>query len=132
VEAISLILDALGAGAAAIAKGVSSEAGKDAYQKLKALIQRKLSGKTDAELTLIRYEKEPDVWKERLKTILADAFADQDKDIIQIAQKLLTVVNPQQAGKYNVLFTGNVQGVVQGDNAQVKMNFGSKSPKDKE
>jgi hypothetical protein len=36
-------------------------------------------------------------------------------------------VNPQQAasGKYNVQITGKVQGYVQGDHANVTMNFNS-------
>ena len=51
--------------------------------------------------------------------------------IVQAAQALLKLIQPQQAsaGKYNVQI-GEAQGTVVGDNAQVTMTFGNK-PKDK-
>lgn len=50
---------------------------------------------------------------------------DWDKDIILAAQKPMEQANPQQAamGKYNVRIGGNVQGFVQGDHADVEINF---------
>ena len=57
---------------------------------------------------------------------------DQDENIIETAQKVMTLIQPQQAamGKYNVQITGNVQGYAQGDYQQVTMNFGNE-PKEK-
>ena len=62
-----------------------------------------------------------------MKATLRDAAADKDEEIIQAAQKLMTLVNPRQAaaGKF-ILQAQNVQGVVQAewiDN--LTQNFGN-------
>ncbi len=56
---------------------------------------------------------------------------DKDKAILQAADKLLKLVQPQQVGtgKYNVQI-GEAQGVVIGDQAQVEMTFGQKTKED--
>lgn len=127
MDVITLILTALTAGAVAGAQATAGEAIKDAYHGLKVLIQRKLTSKPEAEIALAKYEDKPKVWEAPLKEALTEANVDKDEEIIRAAQKLMTLVNPQQAamGKYNVQITGNVQGFVQGDNAHVEMNFGS-------
>ena len=53
--------------------------------------------------------------------------ADHDEAIIKAAQRVMTLVNPQQAamGQYIVQITGNVQGIAQGDYQHVEMTFGS-------
>jgi hypothetical protein len=106
---------------------VASEAIKDSYKKLKELIQRKFAGNQEAETALAIYEREPDAGEGRLKELLSQTGANTEEDIIQASQRLLIQVNPQQAasGKYNVQITGKVQGYVQGDHANVTMNFNS-------
>src|SRR5689334_16376389 len=123
MDPVTLILGGLVAGASASSQAVGSEAVKDSYSALKALIQRKLAGKRDAELVLHKYEEKPEVWKEPFKETLRQTHIDEDKEIIQEAQRLLTLVHPQQAamGKFNVQIAGNVQGFLQGDNAHVTM-----------
>jgi hypothetical protein len=132
MDPVTLILTALVAGAAASVKDTASQAVKDAYSGLKALIQRKFVGKPTAELALTEHEKKPDVWKAPLEEGLKETGAEQDQDIIAAAQQLMTLVQPQQAamGKYNVQITGNVQGFAQGDYQQVTMNFGNE-PREK-
>ncbi|SRR6266487_5202119 len=132
MDPITLILTALTAGVAASAKDTASTAIKDSYNGLKALIQRKFAGKPAAEMALKEHEKKPDVWKAPLEEGLKETETDQDLEIIAAAQKLMTLVQPQQAamGKYNVQITGNVQGYAQGDYQQVRMNFGD-APKEK-
>ncbi len=80
----------------------------------------------------MEHEKQPDIWKAPLETQIKETQVDQDKEIIAAAQKLMTLVQPQQAamGKYNVQITGGVQGYAQGDYQQVTMNFGNE-PKEK-
>jgi hypothetical protein len=128
MEPITLILTALAEGAKASA-GVAI---KDAYNGLKTLIQRKFSGKPVAEMALTQHEAKPEVWEAPLKEALTETSADQDPELVTAAQKLMELANPQQAavGKYNVQITGNVQGVVAGDNAKVEMNFGGEKPKE--
>jgi|ERR1043165_7361209 hypothetical protein len=117
----ALILTALAFGG----RELASEAIKDSYKKLKELIHRKFAGNQEAETALAVYEKDPDAGEKRLKDLLAQTGVSGEEDIIEASQRLLTYVNPQQAasGKYNIQITGKVQGYVQGDHANVTMNF---------
>lgn len=130
MDPITLLLTALTAGATFVGKETVSAAIEDAYHGLKARILRKLANKPDAESVLAKHEEKPEVWEAPLKDALTEAAVDQDEEIIKAAQKLMALVNPQQAamGKYNVQIAGNIQGFVQGDNAQVTMTFGDKPP----
>jgi hypothetical protein len=121
----SLILAALAAGAAAAAKDTASQAIKDAYAGLKALVQKRFADKPEAEMALTQHEKKPEVWQEPLKDSLTETGADKDEEIIRQAQQVMKLVNPQQAsqGKYNIQI-GEGKGIVIGDNVQVTQNFG--------
>jgi hypothetical protein len=129
MDPVTLILTALVAGAAASVKDTANQAVKDAYNGLKDLIKRKFAGKPTAEVALMEHEKKPDVWKAPLKEGLEETGTDQDQEVIAAAQKLMTLVQPQQAamGKYNIQIAGNIQGYAQGDYQQVTMNFGNES-----
>ena len=128
MDAVSLILTALSAGVTVGGQSVASEAIKDAYNELKTLIKRKVTGKPSTEIALKEFETDPETWEVPLKKGLLDEQVDQDKGIIKAAQKLMAQVDPKQAaaGRYNVQVTGNVQGLAQGDYQQVTMNFGNK------
>ncbi len=125
MDSATLILTALSAGATASVKDTTSMVIKDTYTGLKALIQRKFTGKPTAETALTEYEKKPDVWKAPLEEELKETETDQDQNVIEAAQKLMKLIQPQQAamGKYNVQIIGNVQGYAQGDNQQVTMQW---------
>ena len=131
MDALTLILTALGAGATAGSQAVAGDAIKDAYNALKTLLQHKFAGKAGAELALTEHETDPQTWEAPLKKALMQAHLEQDEEVITAAQKIMAQVQPQQAalGKYNVQITGNVQGYAQGDNQQVTMNFGNSSEK---
>lgn len=128
MDALNLILAALNAG---VTTG-ASEAVKDLLAGLKKLIGGKFEHNSSAELALEQYENDPMTWKVPLKKALMHAHVEQDKDIIETAQKMMAQIQPQQAaqGKYNVQITGNVQGYAQGDHQQVTMNFGN-NPQEK-
>jgi hypothetical protein len=124
MEPTTLILTALAAGAAAAAKDTASQAIKDGYAGLKSLVQKRFAGKPEAEMALTQHEKKPEVWEAPLKEALAETGSDQDKEILQKAQTLMQLIQPQQAsqGKYNIQI-GQAKGTVIGDNAQVTQNF---------
>jgi len=127
MEPITLIVSALGAGATVALKETASQAVKDIYAGLKALIQKRFAGKPEAEMVLAQHEKKPKVWETPLKDALVETGADKDEAIVQAAEKLLKLIQPQQigTGKYNVQI-GEAQGVVIGDQAQVEQHFGEK------
>lgn len=129
MDPITLILTALAAGATASIKDTSGQAIKDSYNGLKALIQRKFRDQPKAQTVFVDYQDDPETYEKPLKKALMEAQVDQEKDIIEAAQKVMTLVQPQQAAmsKYNVQITGNVQGYAQGDKQQVTMHFGNKT-----
>ena len=128
-NAVTLILTALTAGAAASVKETASAAVKDTYSGLKNLLQRRFEGKPKAQAALEDHEKDPETYEKPLTTALADAYIDQDQEILEVAKHLMALVHPQQVGmgKYNIQITGNVQGYAQGDHQQVNMHFGNES-----
>ncbi len=125
MDPIELLLAALTAGAAAAIKGTASQAVKDAYGGLKALIQQHFVGKPQAELALAEYEKDADTWKKPLQKSLAEAGVDQNGTVLTQAQQVLKLVQPQQVaqGKFNIQISES-KGIVIGDQAQVKQHFG--------
>jgi hypothetical protein len=131
MDPTTVIVTALATGAAAAAKETAGEVIKDAYHGLKALIQRKFADKPEAESILAKHAEKPAVWEAPLKEALAEVAADRDAAILTAAQQLMALIDPQQAatGKYTVHIAGNVQGVVQGDHAQVTMSFGNPAEK---
>ena len=114
MDSIALIITALVAGAAK----ASGDIAPDAYNVLKALIQRKFSGKPKAEMILEEHSKDPETYEAPMKKELAEARADKDKEIITTAQKLLEQLDPQNSalGKYKIEFQGEVKGVQIGEN----------------
>jgi len=128
MEPVSMILAALAAGAAAAAKDTASTAVKEGYEGLKALLKRRFAGDPGSEVALERYPDAPTVWQKPLEHALEETGAGEDEEIVQAAQALATVVDPQgaAAGKYTLNISGGtVQGLVQGDQNQVTQNFGT-------
>jgi hypothetical protein len=125
MDPVSLIVSALAAGATAALKETASQAARDAYARLKILIQKRFAGKPEAETALVQHEKKPEVWEAPLKDALVETGTDKDEAVLQAAEILLKLVQPQQvgAGKYNVQI-GEAEGVVIGDHAKVEQHFG--------
>lgn len=128
MDPVTLIVAALGAGAAAAAQETAGQAVKDAYQGLRGLLRRLFADRPGpgggAEVD--RFEREPEAAEAPLRDALARAGADRDPEVIAAAQEVLATVDPEgaAAGKFNVSVEGNVQGMVAGDHAQVTMTFG--------
>jgi hypothetical protein len=121
MDPITLLLTALAAGAAAGAQGTASQAVKDGYAGLKALILKRFAGRQAAETALAEYEKDEETWKKPLQKSLTEVGADRDEAILQQAQHLLKQINPQQAsqGKYNINI-GEAKGNAIGENPRVE------------
>ena len=125
MDPVSMVLAALAAGATAAVQDTTSQAVKDAYAALKALVKKRFEKKPQAEMALAEYEKDADTWQKPLQKSLVETGADQDEAIVRQAQQVLKLINPQQAsqGKYNVQI-GEGKGIVIGDNPQVTQTFG--------
>jgi len=127
MDAISLIEAALVAGAAASAKDTSSQAVKDAYTGLKTLLGRLFAGKPKAQVILDEYEADPEVYEKPLKKLLTEAHAEQNTVLLDAAERVMTLVQPQQIGlgKYTFQNTGTVQGQNIGDQNTITQTFGN-------
>jgi len=127
MDPISAILAALAAGAAAAAKETASSAIKDAYEGLKSLIKKKLTGKALAGAAVDAHATEPETAEAILRPTLKEAAVDHDDELLAAAKSLLAMADGDGivSQRYMLQVTGNVQGVVQGDEATVTMNFGS-------
>ena len=126
MDPVALVLTALGTGAALGVKDTASVAVKDAYNGLKSLVKRRLSGHEDGQVVLGQYEKSPTKWEPMLASELADAGAAQDEDLIAAAQLLLSLTDPAgaQTGKYIVQVSGG-EGVQVGDYNTQTNTFGN-------
>ncbi len=125
MEPVSLILGALAAGATAVVQETATQAVKDAYADLTALVKQRFSEKPKAEAVLADYVQDPETWEKPLQKSLVEVGADKDEEVVRQAQQVIKLVNPQQAsqGKYNVQI-GEAKGVITGDNASQTNTFG--------
>ena len=126
MDPVTLILIALGTGAALGVKDTASAAVKDAYTGLKALVKKRFAGREDGQVVLAQYEKSPAKWETMLAGELTGAGAAHDEDLIAAAQLLLSLTDPAgtQTGKYTVQVTGG-QGVQVGDQNTQTNTFGN-------
>jgi formiminotetrahydrofolate cyclodeaminase len=137
MDPITIIASALVAGAAAGVTSVAEQGVKEAYNGLKALIQRKFGDKGDVVSAVEQVEKKPESSgrQQMLKEELADADAGQDAEVLKAAQDLLALLQPKsadssqqavadhgaaaatgrgaaQVGDGNIALTGDIQGGV--------------------
>ena len=129
MDPVSLILTALAAGAAASVQATTTDAVKDAYNGLKTLLRRKFAGKPKAEVVLAEHEDDPETYEKPLRKVLVQEHIDADTEIVEEAQKLMSLIQPQQVslGKFNIHIAGDVQGFQQGDHAEQTNYFGDVS-----
>ena len=124
MDPVSLIVAALAAGAATGLKDTASQAVKDAYNGLKALLKRKVADEPLAQEVIDKYEEAPEIWEKPLHDELGKAGVADDEEVVRAAQQLLALVDPDgaQVGKYNVKISGG-KGIIVGDHAHAEMTF---------
>jgi hypothetical protein len=111
VDPVTIITAALTAGAV----GSASGAARDAYATLQTLVQRRLAERSDGEVVLRQHAAKPNLWAPVLEAELAEACAGEDTALVEAAQQLLDVLDPDApSGKYAVDLRG-AQGVQVGD-----------------
>jgi len=123
MDPLAMILAALAAGAAKAAQETAGTAIKDAYNGLKALVQQRLAGKPLAAAAVEHHAAEPAAAEAVLRPALQASGAADDAALVQAAKQLLQLTDPG-GRRYSVEVHGDVHGQVQGDHAQVTMNFG--------
>lgn len=115
MEPVTLIVAALAAGACAGANGIASEAAKDSYQSLKALVGRRLAGRASGEAALREHEAAPETAGDTLHAELVEIYQpDRDQELIEAARELMAILDGACAGKYQVAVEGG-RGIQIGD-----------------
>ncbi|MGW5667379.1 hypothetical protein [Micromonospora sp. NPDC003776] len=120
MSSVELIATALGAGAAAGFTDTAAAAVKDAYTSLKGALRPWLRGQ--ARQALEADEIEPEVWATNIGEELTASGADSDEEILALAHRLLSLADPQVAGKYQV-DVSRAKGVQVGDHNVQTNNF---------
>lgn len=121
---ITLIVTALGAGAASVTSDVASPALHDAYTTQRELLSNRFAGHPEGELVLSKYESAPATWQAPLAAELAGIGADRDADLVAAARAVMSLVDPAgaQAGKYAVELP-DTNGVQIGDASRQDKDF---------
>ena len=124
MDPISLIIAALIAGASRAGSTAVDQAGKDAYGRLKALVERRFGGDPAKRRALESFEENPTGPADALTEALAGSGVPNDAEALQAAQQLLEHRDPEGAarGVYTVRVGGSAKGIVVGD--QNRVNFG--------
>jgi hypothetical protein len=126
MDAVTLIVTALSAGAASALQDDARGAVKTAVERLRHLLKRRFKDPANGEYLMTKHAAAPELWQEPLKAELVEARAADDPEVIAAAQALMKILDSRgtMAGKYTVTMPGS-QGVQIGDgNAQV-INIGS-------
>jgi hypothetical protein len=125
MDPVTLVVAALAAGAASALQDGASSAVKDAYARLKALVQRRFADRPKGELVLAEHQAAPQTWQAPLAAELSAAGADGDADLVAAAQALMNLVDEAgaRAGKYAVTVRDS-RGVQVGDHNTQTNTFG--------
>ncbi len=130
--AVSMIVSAIVAGSSAVAKDAVSSSIRSVYESLKDRVQGRLRGDSAAETALVEAAKDPETWEKPLAKAVADHRLGEDEAVLSLAQELLELIQESQPSgttKYNIKIDRG-QGVVIGDDANVRMSFGGSTSED--
>ncbi|GID96620.1 RIP homotypic interaction motif-containing protein [Amorphoplanes digitatis] len=111
---VDVIVAALAAGATAGVSGTATDAVKDAYGLLKALIRRRFTGRETARAALEAEETEPGVWQTSIGQDLRDSGAATDEQVLAAARELLTLAGAA-GGQTVQVDASHAKGVQVGD-----------------
>ena len=90
----------------------ASSSNRDAYDRLKGLVRRKLVGRPDAELVLVQHEQDAQVRGRPLAQELTAVGAQDDPYLVSAAQVVMALVGAagSAAGKYAARMNGRNHG----------------------
>ena len=100
MDPVSVIVTALAGGAAAALKDTASQAIKDGYAGLKALVLRRLQkAQPNAEVVLAEFERDSETWEKPVRKSLADSAGDQELVGTSAAPAPASPVETKRAGQ---------------------------------
>ena len=124
MDPVTLIVTALAAGASTGLGETVSQAIKDVYAALKSKVKNALADRPDGDVVVERHEAEPDTWRAPLESEITHTDLATDEAVLDLAQRLLALVEEGGGGsKYRVDLSG-AQGVQVGDHNTQNVQFG--------
>jgi hypothetical protein len=125
MDPITLIVTALAAGAASALQDDAKAAVKTAFERLRHLVKKQFASPETGEFMLQNHAAAPDIWQAGLKQELEKSGAASDQELVDAAQALMQLVDPEGTGarKYAVTIQ-NSTGVQVGDHNSQVNNFG--------
>jgi hypothetical protein len=102
MSGVELIVAALAAGAGAGVTNTATAAVQDAYSGLKGLLGRWFGGREEARQALDADEVEPAAWQASIGNDLEVSGAATDDEVLAAARRLLDLVQPGAAARYQV------------------------------
>jgi hypothetical protein len=129
MDPVTIIVAALLAGAAEAGHSVVADAVKSSYERFKSMLGAHFAGTPHA-AALDGVEQAPDEHRDAVATAVAATGAASDPAVVAAARSLLAQVDPEGTAvkRFSLQVGGDVQGLVQGDNASVTMTFGQPKP----
>jgi hypothetical protein len=126
MDEVSVVVEALAAGAAAGVKDAASSAVKDAYVTLRTLAARRLRGRPHGNQVLAEHADDPETWAAPLTEELAAVETPADPELLAAARAVLMLTDKadQKPTKYHVEIE-NSQGVYVGDGGTQTNYFGN-------
>ena len=93
MDALTMITDALGAGALQAATAAADDAVATSYQRLKSLVSRIIGADAKGAMVLAEYEKEPEIWRLPLKKLIIEKGAHLEEDVLVAAAEVMNLIN---------------------------------------
>ncbi len=121
-DAVSTIIDAITAGAATGASAAASDAVQTSYKGFLSLLRRRFSTSEAGTRELERVIEEPEADDHELRWHLRSGQLDEDSELVEVAATVLRLLSENTQSRYTIT-AQRVQGVVQGDNNDVRMKF---------
>ncbi|MFB7715228.1 hypothetical protein [Streptomyces sp. NPDC056105] len=119
---IELVVAALGAGAAAGLSDCASSAVRDAYEGLRAAVQRRLDSRGDQVIELPVMGGESEIDDASLREALAVSGADRDGQVLAAAEAFLRELNgPGHHAGIGMVHVHDSQGVHAGQGPQINV-----------
>jgi hypothetical protein len=134
MDPVSMIVEALIAGASSALKDTAGKAVKEAYDGLKALLVKywkstdganEQAKETEAKVFLENLEEEPETFKPSFEKKLTKIMPNPSPDLIEQAQQLHKSLDSAgfEKGKYTITFKKKAEGVQIGNHNKQKNEF---------
>jgi hypothetical protein len=108
MEALSMVVGALGAGALQAATSSANDAITTGYQRLKSLVSRKLGDDAKSAMVLAEHEKDPETWRAPLEAVIVEKGAHLDDEVRAAAIHVINLITSssndavKQTGDHNI------------------------------